>query len=297
MRVRTGPRDAAERSGGHRRWTVPLRPARTDARARVVLFPHAGAGPAPYRPLADLLPGDLDVLGVLPPGREQRDAEAPRYTPEDAVAGVTRELAASTADPGAAAPPTVLYGHSLGSLLAVLTADAADPPVTAPAGGGGCAELVLTCGMPGTRGLSRSGGGRPPATLTAVFAGHGLPADALTAPDLTAERRVLAHDLLVAHRALAAVDPVRLRRPVTVLSGADDPLVPAVTLPLWAPFTTGPFRGRVVEGGHFFPFAPQGRDLVAAELTAAARRAAAGRPSPAGRSRKGGRGIAVTRAA
>ncbi|MFG3151675.1 thioesterase II family protein [Streptomyces sp. NPDC048219] len=244
-----------------------------------MLFPHAGAGTAPYRPLADLLPGDLEVLGVLPPGREQRHAEEPRYTPEDAVAGVNRELA-STAEPGAATPPTVFYGHSLGSLLAVLTAHAADRPATEAPGGGGCAELVLTCGMPGTRGCARSGGGRAPATLAAVFADHGLPADALTAPHPTAERRVLAHDLLVAHHALAAVDPVRLCRPLTVLSGADDPLVPAVTLPLWAPFTTGHFRGRVVQGGHFFPFAPQGRDLVAAELAAAVSRAAAcpGRP-------------------
>ncbi|MYR41894.1 thioesterase domain-containing protein [Streptomyces sp. SID5910] len=296
MRVNTEPRDAAALSHAHRRWTVPLRPARGVARGRVVMFPHAGARTAPYRPLADLLPDDLDVLGVLPPGRELRHAEAPRYTPEDAVAGVTRELAASAAEPGAA-PPTVFYGHSLGSLLAVLTAHAADRRVAAPAGGGGCAELVLTCGMPGTRGCTRAAGGREPATLAAVFAGHGLPENALSAPELTAERRVLAHDLLVAHRAMAAVDPVRLRRPVTVLSGADDPLVPAVTLPLWAPFTTGPFRGRVVEGGHFFPFAPQGRDLVAAELAAAARRAAAGRPSPAGRSREGRRGVPVARAA
>lgn len=281
MQVRSGTRDATG-ADGTRRWTVPLRPARTAARQRVVLFPHAGSGLAPYRPLAAQLPDSVDVVGVLPPGREERGTEAPHYTLAEAVRGVTRELAAAADPAGAARPPTVFYGHSLGSLLAVLSAHTARREATAAAVPGGCEALVLTCGMPGARGCTRPEGLRGPDGRAAVLAEHGLPGDAPVGSRLSKDQRILAGDLVVAHQALAAIDPIRLTQPVTVLCGADDRLVPPVTLPLWAPFTTGPFRGQVVEGGHFFPFTPQGRDRVAAELTAAVARPAAVRTARPG---------------
>ncbi|GGK29851.1 thioesterase [Streptomyces camponoticapitis] len=80
---------------------------------RLVCLPYAGASTMVYRGWPARLPAGVDILGADPPGRAP--APAGRQTP-----GGLSEVAAVMAAEIAALPrlPTVLFGHSLGALLA-----------------------------------------------------------------------------------------------------------------------------------------------------------------------------------
>ncbi|MEU3734113.1 alpha/beta fold hydrolase [Streptomyces sp. NPDC033538] len=235
-----------------RRWTEVLRPAARPG-PRVVVFPHAGGGARRYREVLAPLPAEVEVVGVTLPGRERRAGLAPHTTPARAVAGIGAELRTP------AAGRTVFYGHSLGALLALLTAHRA---------GVRCDALVVSCSLPGSRAFPRPGLLGTGAGLTAVLTRHGLAPDALEDASLPPARRALAHDLALAREALLAMDGVRVDVPLTALAGDQDPLVPLAALPLWARLTTGPFRSRRAEGGHFLPFTACGRAVLLEELVA-----------------------------
>jgi surfactin synthase thioesterase subunit len=232
-------------------WTSVLRPAR-EARHRLVVFAHAGAGPRLYSRLLAGLPDDVELVGVTLPGREHRDQEPPGVLLSAITEHTARELRA--AEP----LPTTYYGHSLGSVLALATAHAA-PEL--------CHALVLTAAPPGTQAHSFAAALDTPEGLAELFAHHRVPTDALDpARARDPAQYVLAWDLVLARDALLAADRIRVDRPLTVLGGQHDVVVPIETLPEWARFTTGPFRSRVVPGGHFFPFHPEGRHLLVTEL-------------------------------
>ncbi|CAM5584276.1 Thioesterase PikA5 [Streptomyces alboniger] len=241
-------------------WTHVLRPS-AHRGSRLVVFPHAGSGPQRYSSVLAGLPDTVEVVGVTLPGRERRASLAPRTTLTAAVSGIRRELSAL------APVPTLFYGHSLGGLLALAVAHA---------GGGRCDGLVVSCSQPGSQSRPRAEHPGSAAELAEILASHRLPADALRDPSLSPARQVLAHDLSLARDALRAVEPLRLTVPVTALAGTDDPLVPPGSLPLWARFTSGPFRCRLARGGHFFPFTPHGQGVLLEELGASLTAAHAG---------------------
>ncbi|MEV0977236.1 thioesterase domain-containing protein [Streptomyces sp. NPDC049915] len=236
------------------RWTEVLRPVAGPG-PRVVVFPHAGGGARRYREVLAPLPAQAEIVGVTLPGRERRAGLAPRTTLAHAVAGIAAELRTP------AAGPTLFYGHSLGGLLAVLIA-----------GEVRCDGLVVSCSLPGRRAFPRPALLGTPAGLAGVLALHGLAADALDDASLSPARRALAHDLALTQEALLAVDAVCAGVPLTALAGEGDPLVPLAALPLWAGLTSGPFRSRTAEGGHFFPFTASGQAVVLEELTVSLQR-------------------------
>ncbi|MEU6770731.1 alpha/beta fold hydrolase [Streptomyces sp. NPDC046759] len=234
-----------------------LRPAARPGGPRVVVFPHAGGGARRYREVLAPLPPDVEVVGVTLPGRERRADLSPRTTLAQVLAGITAEL--RTPDAG----HTVLYGHSLGALLALLVAHPGQVR---------CDALVVSCSMPGRRAFPRPALLGTRAGLSAVLARHGLSPVALDDASLSPGHRALAHDLALAQEALIAVDGLRVDVPLTALAGDQDPLVPPAGLPLWGHLTGGAFRSRVTEGGHFFPFTASGQAVVLEELTASLRR-------------------------
>ncbi|MGH3468021.1 MAG: thioesterase II family protein [Thermocrispum sp.] len=95
-----------------------VRPAAGDAGTagtRLVIFPHAGGGPASVSALAPLFGPEVDVWSVNLPGRQARAAEAPRDDLDGLVEDLASDLAKSTA--GA---PLALFGYCSGALLAFL---------------------------------------------------------------------------------------------------------------------------------------------------------------------------------
>ncbi|MGW2327510.1 thioesterase II family protein [Streptomyces sp. NPDC001700] len=233
-------------------WTAGLRPARPAPAARIVVFPHAGGDAPRFLTPLSRLPGDVELLGITLPGHAERAAEPPAARVADVVRGVRGALR------GLPSVPTVFYGHSLGALLAVAVADVVET-----------GAVVVSCGLPGERAYPHPERLHTAAGLDEIFALHGLPPGALHDTALDQRARTLAHDLALSRQALRAVRNVCLAVPLTALAGTNDPLVPAATLPGWAAFTRAAHRGRLVEGGHFFPFSPAGADVLLEELTAA----------------------------
>lgn len=127
-------------SGAASPWLRVLRESQ-QARARLVCLAHAGGSASFFRPWLAHLPGDIDLLAVQSPGREERFNET--HIPcLDSLAG--HIAAALHALP---ARPLLLFGHSMGAALAYAG--------SAPASGGlwrcPCVRLGSRASTPATR--------------------------------------------------------------------------------------------------------------------------------------------------
>jgi surfactin synthase thioesterase subunit len=92
-------------------WLVFPRP-NPSARMRLVCFPWAGAGAAAYRPWAEVLHADIEILAVEPPGRGGRIHEPPLATPDDFFGALAAGLRPFLDR------PTAFFGHCLGGFTA-----------------------------------------------------------------------------------------------------------------------------------------------------------------------------------
>lgn len=91
------------------------RSRRPAAEYRLYCFPYAGGSPGVYLAWERRLP-ELEVWGVLPPGRGKRFAEPPVGSVPTLVSRLLAEVEFR--------PPYLLFGHSLGALVAFETARA-----------------------------------------------------------------------------------------------------------------------------------------------------------------------------
>ncbi|MEV4275061.1 thioesterase II family protein [Actinoplanes xinjiangensis] len=221
------------------RWVL-ARPRRTPAVTRMYCFPHSGGSPGEYLRWGARL-RDHDVRAVQLPGRGSRLSEEPFTRMADLVRALIGNV-------GFAAP-YVLFGHSLGALVAYETA-----------------RELRDRGLPGPEALVLSGTAAP----------HALPyrplMSDLDGPELLAEIERLygpvpapLHEdpelstlLLTGLRAdLAIVSGYRpvpaepLDCPITVLGGRDDD-EPHDGLRAWRSYTTGAFDLRLFPGDHFY---------------------------------------------
>jgi surfactin synthase thioesterase subunit len=84
-----------------------------DARARLLCLPFAGGGADFYRGWSDWLPPDLEMWPVQPPGRGARMMERPL----DDLAAMVHSIAEAVT-PLLNDLPVIVFGHSMGALLA-----------------------------------------------------------------------------------------------------------------------------------------------------------------------------------
>ena len=222
---------------------------------RLVCLPGAGSAPSMFHPWSALLPSDVEVCAVNVPGRGARLREAPitRMTLlADALADALRREAPL---------PTVLFGHSLGGLVAYEVADRLrDSPETRPA-----ALVVAAHKAPR---LGNAGPGRhllPARALVRMLDDlGGTPADALADP--TIRRMVLSAvraDFELDHTYRFHERPP-LEIPITAFGGHADPLVSVGQLVEWRGHSTAEFRLRMFPGGHFFHNDPGGAAMFSA---------------------------------
>jgi medium-chain acyl-[acyl-carrier-protein] hydrolase len=229
-------------AAGAQRWLVPDQ--RPTAPVRLFCFPHAGAGMFAYRGWPGLLPPGVQVVSVVPPGRDSRADEPPCRDVHSMVEQLMPVLRLMLDRPFA------FFGHSLGALLAFETAAA-----------------LLAAGAPMPVHLLVSGR-RAPHAPAGQPAWHALP-EAELVPRLAAlggmTEQMLRHPgwsapLLRLLRADLAVDetytprprPMRLPVPITAFGGDRDPRVPSTELAGWERHTSGDFRTSVLPGGHFY---------------------------------------------
>jgi medium-chain acyl-[acyl-carrier-protein] hydrolase len=220
---------------------------------RLFCFPHAGAGGLAYRGWGRLLPPAIQVLPVLPPGRESRLRET-AYTSiepyvEDLATALAPELRA----------PYALFGHSLGALVAFelarrLRADRVAPPEHLFVSGRMAPHLTEHRRI--LHRLAASDLAREVAALGGIPAGIDL-----------ADRRlshllaVIRADLAVNERYAFRAEPA-LGAAVTALGGTADPLVNESELAAWRTQTSGPFALQTYQGGHFYLAEDEHRDAL-----------------------------------
>ncbi|WP_330305205.1 MULTISPECIES: alpha/beta fold hydrolase [unclassified Streptomyces] len=234
-------------------WVREYSPA-PDHGLTLVCFPHAGGGASAYRPLATALGPRAGVLSLQYPGRQDRRTEPP-YTSVDALAD---DIAATLLRQ--VAGPVVLFGHSMGALVAYETARRLERD-----GGAGPLGLVVSgarsAAEPRPRDVSlRSDAG----IIDELRQLDGTSAELLDDPEIQAM-------ILPALRAdYTALETYRhrpgppLRCPVSAYVGDADPQAGALDAERWADLTSGTFRQRTFAGGHFF--VDSARQRVAAAL-------------------------------
>lgn len=229
--------------------------SKAPARARLVVFPHAGSGAGAYRGWRALLPADVELGLVHLPGREARLSEPP-LTSVHAMADIVAD--ALVREP--ARIPLALFGHSLGAHVAFETARR---PGVKP-------DRLL---VSGNRGPSLPFPRAPihhldDARILEEFERlGGTPPEILQHAELMALLRPILRADLQAAETYAYVQGSPLACPITAYGGADDPNVPTGSLDAWRHETTGPFRMRVLPGGHFSIF-QDARDAFHADLAA-----------------------------
>jgi pyochelin biosynthetic protein PchC len=242
-----------------------------DAPHRLVVFPHAGGGPAFYRSWASAV-DDIEIRIVQYAGREGRFAEPPMSDPHAVVAEVCGALP-ETGD----GRPTALMGHSMGAILAYETAIAltAERLSGLIVSGRRAPSTVTAAAVDPATGLVRP---RTDEEILASLRRHGGSAMRLFDEPGMRELllRVLRADYQLADSYQPLPDRPLLTVPVTALWGEEDPTADEPLMLPWGDCTTGPYHRHAFTGGHFL-LVPH-RDLVLERVRECLR----GKAAPAG---------------
>ena len=217
-------------------------------RGRLICFPHAGAGASTFQPwAAPLSEAGIEVRSAQYPGRENRWGE-PLLRSVEAMAEHWYEHWPALA--GEDGVPVVIYGHSMGVLVAYELARRLHG--TAP----DLRRLIL-----GGRNPPHLPSVHPPihhqpddAFLAAVAERYGnLPAVLLADPEMRELMvPVLKADFELVDEYRADESAMPLAVPLSLLNGTEDPFVSLATLPDWQGYTSDSCRWEQIKGGHFF---------------------------------------------
>nr|WLE93533.1 Thioesterase [Streptomyces sp.] len=222
-------------------WVRRFHPA-PDAPVRLVCFPHAGGSASFYHPMSKALTGELDVVNLQYPGRQDR-----RHEPVLEDLGKLADQVAEVLQPWLDRP-VAFFGHSMGAVLAFETAlrlesDSAFSPVRLFASGrrapstsrdesvhlrddeGILAELKLMSGtdarLLGDEEILR-----------------------MSMPAIRGDYRAI--------ETYQARSGAAVRCPIDALTGDADPKTTIAEAQAWQEHTTGGFDLKVFAGGHFF---------------------------------------------
>lgn len=219
--------------------------ARDDEPVPVYCFAHAGAGVSAFHVWRQRPDPAMAIRPVLLPGREKRRHE-PRLTEHRAlIADVLRSIGPLPDPPR----PYILYGHSLGGLVAYsLARELADAGLPAPA-----LVAVGACPPPDAGSVLADSAEASDTELVALLASFGAvppgarPGGAWYRTALP----VLRGDLRLA-RALrdAAIRPLGV--PLLAVAGRRDPIAGPAVMAGWRDWTTQTFVRRELPGDHFF---------------------------------------------
>jgi pyochelin biosynthetic protein PchC len=236
-----------------RRW-----PVRPNARAQLVCFPHAGGSASSFRPWSGLLPETVELVVVQYPGREDRFGEPMVDRMDVLVDGICDALA------GVLHRPYVLFGHSMGAVVAYETA-----------------QELRRRGVAGLRRLIVSGRETPQRRFGGdvhrrdddglcdeLMRLGGTPGDVLAEPEL---RRTVLGYVRNDYQLIETYEPAPagpLDCPISAFTGSDDPELTVDGAARWAALgqvTGGSPDVEVFPGGHFY-LGPQRARVVEAVL-------------------------------
>ncbi|MEU3766216.1 alpha/beta fold hydrolase [Amycolatopsis keratiniphila] len=214
---------------------VPASPA-----AHLVCFPHAGGRADFYSPWLEHLPAYVAMSAAEYPGRGNRGGDP-------VAAGITalaEEVVAALEPAGRARIPLVLFGHSMGALVAFEVALRLPRP----------AATVIVSSMPAPR-LLRSRAPLPSCEDEVWDHAHSLGG----IPDKVHSNRLLRRLTLPVLRAdYSLVNRYRytpgtvIPSPIVACHAVDDPITEAWQMSAWQKLTTAGFELKSFIGGHFY---------------------------------------------
>jgi surfactin synthase thioesterase subunit len=227
------------------------------ADAQLICLPHAGGSAPFYRPIAEALSPDTEVLAVQYPGRQDRRREPMLDSIAelaDAVAEVLR---------GAVRRRFAIFGHSMGATLAFEVALRLERAGLYP-------ERIFVSGRraPSRYRHERVHQGSDDQIVAELRTLAGT--DQRVFGDEELLRMVLPairNDYRAAETYEYSAGP-RLRCPITALAGDRDPKASAEEVQAWSEHTDAGFEVRTYSGGHFYlvGHAREVIELVAAQL-------------------------------
>jgi medium-chain acyl-[acyl-carrier-protein] hydrolase len=213
-----------------------------DVQCWLVCFPHAGAGAAPYVSWARLLPPEIGLRVVQPPGREARLREPALRDARSFAAALAPSIAAL------ADRPVLLFGHSVGAITAFelareLRCAGLPPPAHLYVSGRQAPHI----GVAGRETWSLT----DDALVAVLRELGGTPATVLDDPELVAMfLPALRADLELNERYQYVRDDP-LDAPVTAFAAAEDQRAAPADVAGWALHTARGFTFAPVDGGHF----------------------------------------------
>lgn len=231
----------------------------TEPKSRIICLPHAGGSAATFASWQRGLDDGIELYAVQYPGRGSRSGEEPITEPEAMIAALIEEIGPLTGI------PYVLFGHSLGALLAFEAARGLRERGCALP----CAMMLSSC--------------RPPIRLPSSFVvdAVNLPdSDFLNqlstlggVPETLCDEPALRELLLSATRSDFELvsryrysAQARLDVPAVLLYGADDHHVDGDMLSDWrCEFVDAP-EVRKFPGGHFYFEEPEAAQAIQAEI-------------------------------
>lgn len=213
-----------------------------NASIRLFCLPYGGTGPSIYREWANYFGDDVEVIGILYPGRESRIAET--LTPD--IRQMASDLLAAIQP--LLDKPYVVFGHSMGALIGY--------------------ELVARVSarqLPMPRHLFVSGTDAPhyeeqepihhlpeDEFLDALIELNGMPDEVLQ------NRELLSYALPIIRSDFAACaeywleESNQLDCPLSAYGGTRDSKVEIAHVEEWSQYTSKEFACRIFDGDHFF---------------------------------------------
>lgn len=221
---------------------------------RLLCFHHAGGGASAFASWADALGPRWEPCAIRLPGRENRLHE-PRITRSDELLDELDRLGPSPHT------PYLLYGHSLGALVAYAFAQhrsrLGHPPL---------AVLVGACPPPDVEPLPLTADADDQRLLAALGRLGGMPAEVLGRAGILRRALDLIRDDLRLAQNLRAMSREPLTVPLYAFAGDRDPVADHTVMRGWSHCTTGPFGSHNVPGDHFFHSDPDFPVLLRSRL-------------------------------
>ncbi|GHD88875.1 thioesterase II family protein [Streptomyces naganishii] len=242
------PRPVAPPGGG-------TGPDPVTAPLRLICFPYAGGTVSTYRDWQHHLGERTAVVPVQPPGRGLRLRETPYDDMEPLAEAVADALTTSQL----MVEPYMLFGHSMGALLAYEVAC-----VLRRRGAPAPRHLFVSASRAPHLYGDRSDHTLSDTELREVIRGLGGLGDGDRLGTAYLDRRlpVLRADLRACERYRWEPRPP-LDCPMTAFSATGDPIAAPQAVEAWRPYTSGSFLRRHLPGGHFFLNNPPRARLLA----------------------------------
>ncbi|MEY2230924.1 MULTISPECIES: thioesterase II family protein [Streptomyces] len=210
----------------------------------LLCVPFAGSGAGFYRGWPNGADQGIRIVPLQMPGREERFLEDPYKDAAEAA----KDLAGAALRLVGGAQRVVLFGHSLGAVLAYETARELQTQ------GFTALEHLFVSGSPGPRSgrTGRTAELDDDTFVERVAELAGYRHEALDDPELREVLLPLLRADVALHEDYRPVSDEPLTLPVTALRGTDDALVSRAQCATWETATTGPFELKELAGGHMY---------------------------------------------